>query len=239
MWPVRPDPTPARPASTVLALRPSPGGFEVLMVQRHRNAAFMGDARVFPGGSIDEADRSPVARRAVRWSGDPAEHAWRAAALRELAEEAGIAITEPPGIVPERRDVYRAVLDAGGRLDADRLAYLSNWVTPEPLPIRFDTRFYVAVLAEGTVASADRREVFDPAWVTPSGALQLADSGRWVVEFPTRRHLELLAGFDQPDAAMAYALTRDEVPRVEPRIETAEDGSIRVVVPGETGVVRQ
>jgi 8-oxo-dGTP pyrophosphatase MutT (NUDIX family) len=209
------------------------------MVRRHRDAAFMGDARVFPGGSVDDADRGALARRAVRWTGDPTEHAWRAAGLRELAEEAGIAITDPPGIVAGQRDVYTAVLDAGGRLDADRLAYLSNWVTPELLPIRFDTRFYVAVLPEGTAASADRREVFDPTWVTPHEALQLADSGRWVVEFPTRRHLELLAGFDQPDAAMAYARAHDEVPRVEPRVETAEDGSIRVVVPGETGVVRQ
>lgn len=195
----------------------------------------MGDARVFPGGSLDDADRGSLAEAAVRWSGDPSERPWRAAALRELVEEAGIAITEPPGLVLRAGGLYAAALAAGGWLDGDRLAYLSNWVTPETLPIRFDTRFFVAVLPEGTVASADRREVFDPTWVAPHEALRYAESGRWVVEFPTMRHLELLAEFDDPDAVMAYAHGLDAVPRMEPRIETAEDGSIRVVVPGVAG----
>lgn len=231
MWPVRPDPAPARPASTVLALRPSTTGFEVLMVRRARDAAFMGDARVFPGGSIDETDRGPLAADAVRWGGDPSEHPWRAGALRELVEEAGIAVTDPPGLAPASGDVYSGVLAAGGRLDADRLAYLSNWVTPELLPIRFDTRFYVVVLPEGTVAAADLGEVFDPTWVTPGGALARAGAGTWVVEFPTRHHLEVLAGFDTPETVVAHALAQRRIPRVEPRIETAADGSIRVVVP--------
>jgi len=205
------------------------------MVRRRRDASFMGDARVFPGGSMEEADRGTAARRAVRWSGDPSELVWRSAALRELLEEAGIAITDPPDLVLPDGDPYAAVVAAGGRFDADRLAYLSNWVTPELLPIRFDTRFYVAVLDEGAVASADRLEVFDPTWVTPNRALQLADDGHWVVEFPTRRHLELMSAFDDPEAMMAFARAQDEIPRVEPRIETDDEGSIRVVVPGAPG----
>lgn len=209
------------------------------MVRRNRDAAFMGDAWVFPGGSIDEEDRGSLAEQAVRWGGDARERAWRAAALRELVEEAGIAITDPPGCDVPCGEVYAAVLAAGVSLDADRLAYLSNWVTPELLPIRFDTRFYVVVLDEGAVASADRREVFEPTWVTPAGALLNANEGRWVVEFPTRHHLEVLSGFVDADAVVSHAQRQRSVARVEPRLEAEDDGSIRVVVPGGTGATRR
>ena len=106
---------PIRPASTVLALRPAPGGFEVLMVRRVRSAAFMGDAHVFPGGAIDECDRGPLAARAVRWGGDAEELPWRAAALRELAEEAGVLLADPPGarVGGLGADLYRGLVDAG------------------------------------------------------------------------------------------------------------------------------
>lgn len=236
MFPVRPDPAPARPASTVLVLRPSSEGFRVLMVRRSSAAAFMGDARVFPGGSLDEADHGELAGRAVRWGGDEAELPWRAAALRELVEEAGVVISDPPDLVVPPGDVFSGILAAGGRLDADRLALLSNWVTPKMLPLRFDTHFYLTVLPEGTAASADHREVFEPTWVTPDEALAYADEGRWVVEFPTRRHLELLAAYDDPYAVFADAGRQERVPKVEPRIESGGDGSIRVVVPGEEEV---
>jgi hypothetical protein len=92
------------------------------------------------------------------------------------------------------------------------------------------------VLGEDAVASADRREVFEPTWVTPAEALQRADEGRWIVEFPTRHHLEVLAEFDDPDAVVSHALGQRSVGRVEPRIETADDGSIRIVVTGGTEV---
>ena len=84
-----------RPAATVLALRRSGSPFEVLMVRRAREASFMGGARVFPGGAVDAADSGPLAASVVRWSGDNEERPWRAAAMRELAEEVGIFIGAP------------------------------------------------------------------------------------------------------------------------------------------------
>lgn len=72
---------PARPASTVVLLRPSTARFEVFLMRRHDNIAFMGGAHVFPGGRVDEEDRSD----------DPAMR-HRLAAVRELREEAGIEI---------------------------------------------------------------------------------------------------------------------------------------------------
>jgi 8-oxo-dGTP pyrophosphatase MutT (NUDIX family) len=65
--------TEPRPAATLVLLRDSPQGPEVLLVQRNPAQRFMGGAWVFPGGAL-HADDANLA----------------AAAVRELREEAGI-----------------------------------------------------------------------------------------------------------------------------------------------------
>ena len=50
------EPAPTRPAATVLLLRDSAGGIEVLMTRRSSTASFAPGAYVFPGGGIDAAD---------------------------------------------------------------------------------------------------------------------------------------------------------------------------------------
>ena len=78
--------SPARPAASVIVLRDSADGPEVLLVQRNPEQRFMGGAWVFPGG-------------AVHGSETPAE-----AGLRELDEEAGIVIGGGvPALVPFSR----------------------------------------------------------------------------------------------------------------------------------------
>ena len=50
------EPVATRPAATVLLLRDSPAGPEVLMTRRSPTASFAPGAYVFPGGGIDAAD---------------------------------------------------------------------------------------------------------------------------------------------------------------------------------------
>ncbi len=230
-----------RPASTVLALRPARNAFEVLMVRRAGASVFMGGAFVFPGGAIDDADRGEAAAAAVDGH-DPTERAWHAAALRELAEEAGVLVTDPPApadlvarcVALTGDDLYCAVAAAGLRFAAGRLAYLSNWITPPGPPRRFDTRFYVAAVPAGTAACADGHEVTEVAWVSPADAIGRAAAGEWHVPFPTLRHVELLARFDTVDGVLAHARAQAEVPRVAPRVVPAAGGH-RVLMPGEPG----
>jgi 8-oxo-dGTP pyrophosphatase MutT (NUDIX family) len=230
---------PVRPASTVLALRPASRGFEVLMVRRVRSAVFMGDARVFPGGALEEADYSPLAAQAVRWHGDPAELPWRAAGLRELAEEAGVLLTDPPGVVTAGKGagLYEALVAGGAVLDADRLTYFSNWVTPRfrGAARRFDTRFYVMAVPSGTEAGADRAEVTEASWVTPAEALQRAAEGKWKVEFPTLCHLQALAGCAAADEVLALAPPPGEVVAVRPRVVLLSEEGFRILLPGDPG----
>ena len=230
--------TEVRRATTVCVLRPNPR-LEVLMVRRADASAFMGGAHVFPGGAIDAVDEGPEARRAVEdVQGD--HHPWVAAGLREVAEEAGILITSGPapgdlGAGRHGADLYRAVADAGLRFAGSALAYLSNWVTPPGPPRRFDTRFYLVEVPAGTQAHPDETEVTEAVRVEPSTALRRGGSGEWKIYFPTVRHLELLAAFDTPAAAVAHARGLGEVERVAPRMVREHDGSMRVLVPGDVG----
>lgn len=66
-------------ASTVLLLRPSASGPEVLLLKRNSNARNMADVWMFPGGKVDEDDHGPSELDRVK-----------TAAVRELEEEADI-----------------------------------------------------------------------------------------------------------------------------------------------------
>ena len=225
-----------RPAATVLALRRTGNPFEVLMVRRAREAKFMGGARVFPGGGVDPADSGPVAAAVVGWSGDVDELPWRAAALRELAEEVGILISDGVAEVSgaSGADLYRVLQEASIVLDGDALCYVSNWVTPRGLPKRFDTRFYVVEVPPDAEARPDRGEVYDPIWVAPRDALAAADAGAWQVEIPTRVHLEMLAAAADLDEVLRAARRTTPI-RVEPRLSVDDAGAWSALLPGDPG----
>ncbi|MBT8212741.1 MAG: NUDIX hydrolase [Acidimicrobiia bacterium] len=228
-----------RQAATVCVLRPTEDRFEVLMVQRTRAADFMGGDWVFPGGGVDDIDREASAI-----SGLPPELAGHgAAALRELAEEASVWLTEPPVDAATRADwqplreeaVYAALKTSGRRFLGEELAFFAHWVTPEGLPIRFDARFFMCDVPEGTEAVADENEVYDATWIDPAEALSRDESGQWTIPFPTKRTLESLAQFDSPSAAMDHVRSLDRVERIVPRIKTDADGTATILLPGQPG----
>ena len=66
-------------ASTVLLLRPSASGPEVLLLKRNSNARSMADVWMFPGGKVDEDDHGTSELDRVK-----------TAAVRELEEEANV-----------------------------------------------------------------------------------------------------------------------------------------------------
>jgi 8-oxo-dGTP pyrophosphatase MutT (NUDIX family) len=211
---------------------------EVLMVRRSRASSFVGGAYVFPGGAVDDDDRSDLARRAVAGVDDPEMFPWAAAALREAAEEAGVLVMADPD--PALRDLhgsdlYRGLVAAGSALDGGRLAYLSNWVTPAGEPRRFDTRFFLAEVDAGTEAQADEHEVTEATWIAPAQALERAKQRDWFMIPPTVLTLRTLARFETPGEAIAFAGSQDTVPRIEPKLVVGQDGSIQILMPGQHG----
>jgi len=193
-------PTVPRQAATVILLRGRDEGLEVLLVQRTPKARFMAGAWVFPGGAVDASE------------GD-GDDAHRAAALRELAEEAGVRISDP-----------------------DALVKFSRWITPAEVRIRYDTHFYLARLPRGQAPAVDGEEVVDFGWFTPEGALAASRAGEILLVFPTIKHLEQLAAFANADELVAHARGREVVP-VQPRVVPPEVGGevARIVLPGEPG----
>lgn len=173
-----------RHAATVCVVRPAADTFEVLLGKRGEGAAFVGGAYVFPGGAVDPIDLERAGE-----TGDPGAYA----AVRETFEEMAIALTHAVAAHPDYQSMEFSEVAAG--TDPGILTYLSTWVTPAFLPIRFDTRFYLSVVAADTVALMDGYEFVDAAWVTPQAALGNVESGAWICVSPTIAHLQYLSAF--------------------------------------------
>jgi 8-oxo-dGTP pyrophosphatase MutT (NUDIX family) len=169
-------------------------GLQVLLVRRNPEARFMPGVWVFPGGAVDATDGE-------------GEEAHRAAAVRELAEEAGI------------------------ELDPEELVAYSRWVTPRVVPIRFDTRFYLALAPAHSPPRPDGSETVDAGWFRPQEALDRHHAGELPLVFPTIKHLESLVGYANAAEALEAARRR-EVKPVEPQI-VGEGDSQRIVLPDE------
>jgi 8-oxo-dGTP pyrophosphatase MutT (NUDIX family) len=184
---------PARPAASVMVLREGDGGPEVLLVQRNPDARFMGGAWVFPGGAVHGEDAGPAA-----------------AAVRELAEEAGVTVEDPSSLVP-----------------------FSRWITPAEVEIRFDTFFFVVEAPPDAQGACDGEECVDLRWLAPAAALEAYRRGELLLVFPTIKHLEQLAEFESVAQALEQARRRQVQP-VQPRV-LVEGGQARVVLPGEPG----
>jgi 8-oxo-dGTP pyrophosphatase MutT (NUDIX family) len=189
--------TEPRPAGTVILLRGGAATLEVLLVRRNPNARFMGGAWVFPGGAVDRDEGH-------------GDSALRAAAIRELEEEAGISLADP-------RD----------------LVLFSRWITPAEVKIRFDTWFYLAPAPAGAQARADGSEVVDARWYAPAAALAARERAELFLVFPTIKHLEQLSIFASADELLSHARGREVLP-VQPRV-LLEGETARIVLPGEQG----
>jgi 8-oxo-dGTP pyrophosphatase MutT (NUDIX family) len=138
------------------------------------------------------------------------EAAHRACAVRELHEEAGIELAP----------------------DVELLAW-SRWITPELVPVRFDTRFYVALAPAHSPPRPDGAETTEAAWKSPAEALEQHAAGELSLVFPTIKHLESLLPYDSAEGILAAARDRRIEP-VLPRV-VGEGGERRVVLPGDPG----
>ena len=135
---------------------------------------------------------------------------------------------------PASGDVYESVRRDGLVLDARALVCFANWITPEPLPVRFDTRFFAATVGREAVPLVDGREVVAATWIAPDAALERAARQEWLVAFPTRKTLELLADYPSSSSFLDYARNLSEVPAVQPRLRI-DGADVAVVLPDDPG----
>lgn len=204
-------PVEARAAATVILLRRggrhNQRGLEILMLQRGADARFMPGVWVFAGGVVDQADREVEVPDDA--GADADEWAHRVCCARELAEEANV--------------------DVGPEI----LLPWSRWITPEVIPLRFDTRFYVGLAPAHSKPEPDRKEMDDARWIAPQEALDAGARGELEISFPTVKHLEELAPFATADEVIAAAADRVVEPILPKPVGTPEN--FRIVLPGEPG----
>jgi 8-oxo-dGTP pyrophosphatase MutT (NUDIX family) len=169
---------PARPASTVVLVRPSTSGFEVFLVRRHHNVAFMGGAHVFPGGRVDPGDRlvmpegfcdgveAATQRAADLPPLDAVAH--YVAAIRELFEEAGVLLARRA----DGRLIDFTDADESNRFRAYRSAVADGSMTMRELAERERLRF-----------ALDEIALF-AHWVTPAVETKRFDTRFFVAALP-------------------------------------------------------
>lgn len=221
------SPAPARPASTVLLLRDGRQGLEVFMVVRHHQIDFASGALVFPGGRVEAADLALA-------GGDP-QGAFRVAAIRETWEECGVLLAAP-GAVPAAEGDFAAMLAARGlRPDLDALAHFAHWITPVPVPKRFDTHFFLAAAPADQDAVHDGGEAVDSVWIRPLDALAEAEAGTRKVVFPTRMNLTKLARSTSVAEAFAAARARPVVTVQPIQRDTPEGRYLRIPAEADYG----
>ncbi len=211
-----------RPAATVMMVRDSDNGFEVLMLRRNLNSDFVGGAFVFPGGGVDAADADSTAQQLVEGITDEAASvrlglpfgglAYYVACLRELFEEAGLLVARDRTDTPIRFDDPEISTRFAGHRRAvnAREARFLDIITAESLRLDVSALEYVA------------------HWVTPVGPPRRYDTRFFVALAPEAQFAAHDAGETVADAWIrpVDALSghrRGEFDMIFPTIKNLED----------------
>lgn len=250
-----------RASSAVMVVRDSASGLEVFMVRRVVQSEFMPDVYVFPGGSVQPDDlaseqEAGLCRQVAPGAADPAGRTAlgvgaRAAAIRELFEEAGVLLAYQdermlainPGNLEQFAAYRRAFHERRGSLltmaqtmglvlATDRLHYFAHWVTPEGMPRRFDTHFFVTTAPEEQEAAHDRLETSDGLWIAPGEALARAGRDEFPIVFATIHQLHDLAAFGHVSELLQASSTTPV--RTHAPVLVERDGQFHVHLPEDS-----
>jgi 8-oxo-dGTP pyrophosphatase MutT (NUDIX family) len=211
---------------------------EVFMMVRHHEIEFSSGALVFPGGGVDASDRDIIARPELYAGGEGCDEAalsFRIAAIRETFEESGILLARSRGskkliearqateiagrhraALAERKTTFLNVLTESDLVLAlDELVPYARWITPEAMPKRYDTWFFLAAAPPDQLGAHDGRESTDSLWLSAREAVAGGESGRFKLPFPTTRNLIKLG----------------KQPNVKAAIEDAKNSTVVTVMP--------
>lgn len=247
------QPVQPRLSAAVLDLRESPAGsgFEVFMVRRHIRSDFVPDVFVFPGGTVQDGDRSAEVSPGVCVPFTASLGTGvRMAAIRELFEEAGVLLALRDGAMidinaatSQRLAEYREQLQnkaiSPAEMSAvedlvfatDALIPCSHWITPVAFPKRFDTHFFAVEHPAGQIADYDDKETTDGVWIAPVAALHLYHQQQFPLVFATVHQLQELADFTNLQEYLTF--WRSRTPQViMPRV-VEHHGIENILMPGE------
>ncbi len=171
------SPVPARPAATVVLLRPP---LQVYLLRRTGTMAFAAGMHVFPGGAVDPRDAEvevPFAGPTPAWWGSrlglPPEQARAVvcAAAREVFEEAGVLLAAPVGGA-QKPDVAQSgalspdLAEAGASVPAELDVSTPWWEEQRRAVERRETGFAELLSRAGLELRTDLLRPW-ARWITP------------------------------------------------------------------------
>ncbi|RLB35565.1 MAG: hypothetical protein DRH11_02265 [Deltaproteobacteria bacterium] len=223
-----------KPASTVILTRTKRSSLQVYLLRRSAKSRFFPGNYVFPGGAIDSKDRRPDMWKGhldldeekinLRLGGnnlgliESIAHA--VSGIRETFEEAGVLLASGLedgdarlAMLRKERNacslskgwLWKAVLSTGWRLSLSLLSRWAHWITPEAMPRRFDTRFFVGFMPQGEECTPDARETTLGIWVSPEKGLSANLKGEIPLSPPTLitlHELQSYSSFDELQKAL-------------------------------------
>ena len=250
--------TPAKPrqAATVILARQEGLEFQVYLLKRSLKSGFMAGNYVFPGGTVDLEDRDTNFWKSrvdiepetisSRFGGNlSVEEAlnYCVAAIRETFEEAGIFLAHRKE--QTKRDLERLndmrmtsglpkgwlrdfVTDEGWIMQLTGLGRWSHWITPELMPKRYDTRFFIVFMPEGQECLPDLIETTRGIWISPEKGLAGNIKGDIPLSPPTLVTLHELLKFPTLKALKKEMKTRTWGEALLPRLIASHQGKMIV-----------
>ena len=197
---------PAIPSASLVLLRDSCDGLQVLMARRNPDLRMAGGFWVFPGGALDDCDR----QQAAALDDTDKLLPYRLNALRETREEVNLHIESTDGLV-----------------------YFARWQASDVMAMRFDTRFFVTRMPVEQTPKPDGGELVEIAWLTPKALVSGSEQGEYQLMLPTLMNARQLMAFQTVDEVLEDARERTVEP-VKPGL-SFRDGKGVAHVPAEVG----
>ena len=249
--------TPPADAATVVLLRDTANGLQVLLLRRHQASNVLGGAYVFPGGKLDATDQHPEILSRLSQDCDqlharlaepdlpPAQAAGLfVAAIREAFEECRVLLGQAENGQTDLA-ALQATLSAGQnwcdalqthalKLKTEALVPWTRWITPKQASVtnkRFDTRFFITQVPSDQTARHDEHETTETLWIGPREALLRYWNREIELAPPQIMSLVHLARHTTAQSVLAEAASR-KPPVVQPE-PFDQDGIRTICYPGD------
>ena len=175
---------------------------QVLWAQRNPALAFLGGWHAFPGGKVEPAD----AEIEIKNCADAEIAKFIVAAARECFEETGVLLVRGgdkltkgqraslhDDLISARNTFKEILADWNLWIDAEDFFYTGFWTTPQFSPVRFKTRFFVAVCPLRQTPYAAISEMRDVEFIAPARALRRWENSEVLISPPVLIALKELA----------------------------------------------
>lgn len=113
-------------------------------------------------------------------------------------------------------------------LAISKMACWSRWITPQSMPTRFDTYFFVAPVKRDQQCRPDNRETVDGIWLSPRNALTKNSEGSLPLSPPALVTLHQMLAFADLQEMITEARRRALPAATTPRLWPLEEGGLLI-----------